>query len=159
MLTTIENYCQQRGLSPQFVLEYIRKGKIEVIELPVFVEYEGRRIKVETRKFIKELEFTLPGKYLEEEHYARYVASQVSNMPQVQADIEKILLAQDDGQTDRLRSTLADYYAQRPVAERREFETAQAKMRRFLIEEAKELFHNMQQLDKAVDAHLEGEKH
>lgn len=52
MLTTIADYCQKRGVTRQFVYEYIKKGKFEVLELPVFAEYGGERIGVGVQKFI-----------------------------------------------------------------------------------------------------------
>ena len=52
MLTTINNYCQQRGVTKQFVYEYVRKQKFELIELPVFAEVNGKKIEGGKQKFL-----------------------------------------------------------------------------------------------------------
>jgi hypothetical protein len=54
MLVTIKDYCSQRTVSRQFVYEYIRKGKFEVVELPLFVRFEGKEIEVGKQKFLKD---------------------------------------------------------------------------------------------------------
>jgi hypothetical protein len=53
MITTIADYCQQRGVTKQFVYEYVRKQKFEFIELPVFTEVGGQRISGGTQKFLQ----------------------------------------------------------------------------------------------------------
>lgn len=60
-LTTVKDYCTHRGVSRQFVYEYIKKGKFEMLELPVFVELEGIKIGVGKQKFLK-----VPPQYLAE---------------------------------------------------------------------------------------------
>ena len=52
-LTTVKEYCTERGVSRQFVYEYINKGKFEVLNLPVFIEYDGVRQSIGTKKFLK----------------------------------------------------------------------------------------------------------
>jgi hypothetical protein len=52
-LVTIKDYCAQKEVSRQFVYEYIRKGKFEVLELPIFVNFEGHVLEVGTQKFLK----------------------------------------------------------------------------------------------------------
>lgn len=52
-LLTVTEYCQKRKVSKQFVYEYIRKGKLFLLELPIFVEYEGKKHEVGTKKFVK----------------------------------------------------------------------------------------------------------
>jgi hypothetical protein len=53
MITTIADYCQQRGVTKQFVYEYVRKEKFQFIELPVFTEVSGKRISGGTQKFLQ----------------------------------------------------------------------------------------------------------
>jgi hypothetical protein len=53
-LVTIKDYCAQKDVSRQFVYEYIRKGKFEVLELPIFVNFEGHVLEVGTQKFLKD---------------------------------------------------------------------------------------------------------
>lgn len=51
-LLTIGEYSKKRKVSRQFIYEYIRKGKFEVVELPLFVEYNGIKINKGTKKFL-----------------------------------------------------------------------------------------------------------
>jgi hypothetical protein len=53
-LVTIKDYCSQKDVSRQFVYEYIKKGKFEVVELPIFVRFEGIEIEVGKQKFLKD---------------------------------------------------------------------------------------------------------
>ena len=53
MITTVNDYCQQRGVTKQFVYDYVRKNKFEIIELPVFAEVNGTKIEGGTRKFLR----------------------------------------------------------------------------------------------------------
>ena len=55
-LQTVTEYCKDKNVSKQFVYEYIKKGKFELIELPLFVEFEGERIEVGTKKFLKNIQ-------------------------------------------------------------------------------------------------------
>lgn len=52
-LTTIKEYCTLRGVSRQFVYEYIRKKKFTLLELPVFIEWEGTKKEIGKQKFLK----------------------------------------------------------------------------------------------------------
>lgn len=52
-LQTVTEYCKEKNVSKQFVYEYIRKGKFELIELPLFVELNGEKIQVGSKKFLK----------------------------------------------------------------------------------------------------------
>ena len=53
MITTVNDYCQQRGVTKQFVYDYVRKKKFEMIELPVFAEVDGTKIEGGTQKFLR----------------------------------------------------------------------------------------------------------
>lgn len=53
---TVQDYAAQRGVSKQFVYEYIKKGKLELIEVPLFFEYEGVRHEAGTKKMLKIIE-------------------------------------------------------------------------------------------------------
>ena len=52
MLITIQDYCQQRNVSKQFVYEYIKKGKLTVLELPTFVEMDGEKVHLGMQKVL-----------------------------------------------------------------------------------------------------------
>jgi len=50
MLKTLKQFAKDRGYSRQYV--YQIKNKINVIDLPVFVEYNGEKIQIGTQKFV-----------------------------------------------------------------------------------------------------------
>jgi hypothetical protein len=50
---TVQDYAAQRGVSKQFVYEYIKKGKLELVEVPLFFEYEGKRHEAGSKKMLK----------------------------------------------------------------------------------------------------------
>ena len=52
MITTVKEYCKMRGVTRQFVYEYVRKGKFELKEMPAFVEFEGNKIVVGMEKVL-----------------------------------------------------------------------------------------------------------
>jgi predicted mannosyl-3-phosphoglycerate phosphatase (HAD superfamily) len=52
MITTVKEYCKMRGVTRQFVYEYVRKGKFELREMPAFVEVEGNKIVVGMEKVL-----------------------------------------------------------------------------------------------------------
>jgi hypothetical protein len=49
---TVKDYCDARKVSRQYVYQEIKKGKFKTIELPVFTEYQGKRIEVGHQKFL-----------------------------------------------------------------------------------------------------------
>jgi hypothetical protein len=53
MITTIPEYCKQRGVTRQFVYEYIKKGKFNHFEMPVFVEKNGDKIHIGVQKVLE----------------------------------------------------------------------------------------------------------
>jgi hypothetical protein len=57
MITIISDYCQQRGVTKQFVYNYVRKEKFQLVELPVFTEVSGERINGGTQKFLQVPDF------------------------------------------------------------------------------------------------------
>ena len=52
-ITTVSEYCQKRGVSRQFIYEYVRKGKFELVELPIFVELDGQKFNIGNQKLLK----------------------------------------------------------------------------------------------------------
>lgn len=49
---SVKDYCEKRKVSRQYVYQEIKKGKFKTIDLPVFVEYLGKKIKVGEQKFL-----------------------------------------------------------------------------------------------------------
>jgi hypothetical protein len=60
MLITIADYCEKRNVSKQFVYEYIKKGKLKVLELPTFVELHGERVTLGMQKMLDVPESLVP---------------------------------------------------------------------------------------------------
>ncbi len=53
MITTIPNYCKERGVTRQFVYEYIKRGKFKHFEMPVFIELNGDKIELGMQKVLE----------------------------------------------------------------------------------------------------------
>jgi hypothetical protein len=60
MLITIADYCAQRNVSKQFVYEYIKKGKLTVLELPTFIEFKGEKVQLGMQKMLDVPEPLIP---------------------------------------------------------------------------------------------------
>lgn len=60
MLITIADYCAQRNVSKQFVYEYIKKGKLTVLELPTFIEFKGEKVHLGMQKMLEVPELLVP---------------------------------------------------------------------------------------------------
>lgn len=75
------------------------------------------------------------------------LATQATLSPTIQADLEKLLLA-DELTVGKLKSALNDYYDTRPENERAEYKAALAKLRKLLLAETKELAEEVLELEK-----------
>ena len=51
-VVSIKDYCDARKISRQYVYQEIKKGKFKTIELPIYVEYMGKKIEVGNQKFL-----------------------------------------------------------------------------------------------------------
>lgn len=60
MLITIADYCAQRNVSKQFVYEYIKKGKLTILELPTFIEFKGEKVQLGMQKMLEVPEVLAP---------------------------------------------------------------------------------------------------
>jgi hypothetical protein len=60
MLITIADYCAQRNISKQFIYEYIKKGKLTVLELPTFIEFKGEKVQLGMQKMLEVSELLAP---------------------------------------------------------------------------------------------------
>ncbi len=149
MLMTIKAYCEERKVSRQYVHEYITKGRLKAVELPVFAEYGGQRIEVGRQKFVEPP--PMPTSEMDDTQRANWLAAQATPDLGIRADLAKILLVKEDGKP--LRAALDSYYADRPDAERVEYAAAKAKVRKLLFEEAAELLGSVKALTD--EAHAE----
>jgi L-lactate utilization protein LutB len=62
MITTIPEYCKQRGITRQFVYSYIKSGKFKHYEMPTFVEINGEKINIGVQKILEVPEEFAPKK-------------------------------------------------------------------------------------------------
>jgi hypothetical protein len=140
MLMTIKQYCEARNVTKQFVGEYIKKGKIPSVELPVFAEYEGERIQVGSQKFV--LEQGLPTSGMNDRQRAKWMSDQATQHQGIRADIIKVLLAKQGGK--QLREELTARYAASDIFA--EYQSAMAAVCKLLFAEAQELLGNVKAL-------------
>ncbi len=103
MLITIKDYCNQRGVSSQFVYNYIRKGKFKAIDLPTFVRYEGVEHFVGSQKFIEVSE------NIENEAYAKAVAKRASSDLEIRKAIFH-LMKLDEKEASHYKVQLKEIY-------------------------------------------------
>ena len=100
MLFAISDYQKQKGVSLQFITEYTKKGIFKKIDLPLFVEFEGKKINVGKKRMLD-----VPPQYLpdesEEVHEANLLVSNISNDSDIREAFKKMLLQNDD--EERLR--------------------------------------------------------
>lgn len=146
-LTTVKDYCTQRGVSRQFVYEYIKKGKFELLTLPIFTEFNGERVSVGNQKFIK-----VPPQYLpleDDATYAKNVAKQVTSDAVLQVDIERLFMIADETIADQFRLELEQKYAE-PHPKAPLFAAAQKKIYQHMMDEMTDIRTNLTQLEMDI---------
>lgn len=140
---TIKQYCDARGVTKQYVGEYIKKGRIPSLDLPLFAEYEGMRIEVGTQKFV--VVAPAPSAEMPPRERAAWMAAQATQHPGIQADIKRVLLARSGGK--QLREQTDARYAASPDHD--EYQRAMAHVRKLLFDEAQYLLDSVQALARA----------
>ena len=146
-LTTVKDYCTQRGVSRQFVYEYIKKGKFELLTLPIFTEFNGKRVSVGNQKFIK-----VPPQYLpleDDETYAKNVAKQATSDAALQADIQQLFMIYDEMAAGQFRHELEQKYAV-PHPKAHLFAAAQKKIYQHMMDEMTDIRTNLTQLEMEI---------
>lgn len=53
MILTLKEYAKKNNYTRQYV--YQIKDRLGVIDLPIFVEYEGKKIQIGTQKFVTKM--------------------------------------------------------------------------------------------------------
>jgi hypothetical protein len=152
-LTTVKDYCMERGVSRQFVYEYIRKGKFEKIELPVFVEFEGIKRAVGKQQFLK-----VPPQYFAEKKpywsgnitddtYALAMAADATNDTELQKVIAHYLSLTDEKESAQFKALLFDKYYPITHAKRSELDAAFAKCVQLMLAEMANIEQNVYALE------------
>ncbi len=111
-LTTVKDYCNQQNVSRQFVNDYVKKGKFQVLELPTFVELDGEKIEIGKQKFLK-----IPSQYVSQkktywsgnvsdDDYAEQMAFDATDDLELRAHIESLLKIQDEAQSAAYKTHL-----------------------------------------------------
>lgn len=115
-LTTIKNYCSQRGVSKQFVYEYIKKGKFQMLELPYFVELDGEKFEVGTQKFLKVPDYLTVEKKpywsgeLETNEYNKQLAADATKDNELQAYLIKYLETPSE-EEETFKKSMIDFFS------------------------------------------------
>ena len=139
-LITVKDYCETRGVSRQFVYDYIRKGKFKTVELPLFIRYNGVEQYVEAQKFIE-----VDDEGMEQKIYARTTAKKVTNDSELSKAIEKMLLM-DDAAGLAFKTQLSQTYAI-PHPKAKALENAFSELHKMLLEEMKSIENSLAALE------------
>jgi hypothetical protein len=128
MLTTIADYCQQRGVTKQFVYEYVRKQKFELIELPVFAEINGQKISGGTQKFLSVPEAFEPELDFPTFDSAAAFVDYLTDYPELAERNKAYFQLTNKEEKAAFKATMYAELATRPEAERTAFMDAQARL-------------------------------
>ena len=151
-LTTVKEYCAERGVSRQFVYEYINKGKFEVLNLPVFVEYDGVRQALGTKKFLK-----VPSQYAAEKKvywtadvsddaYAEAMAADATDDKELQDCISYFLKIEEIIEAETFKTELLTHKYPETHAKRIALDAAFAKCVALMQAEMADLAENVSRL-------------
>ena len=127
MIATVADYCQQRGVTKQFVYDYVRKEKFQLIDLPVFTEVDGKRVSGGTQKFLSVPESFIPE--LDFPHFDSQAAfvDYLTDYPEL-AQKHKAYFALAASERPAFKAAMYADIAQRPEAERDAFHEAQSRL-------------------------------
>ncbi|MFZ4545599.1 MAG: hypothetical protein ACOYOA_16230 [Saprospiraceae bacterium] len=142
MLTTVNEYCKQRGVSRQYVYEYVRKGKFILHELPLFAHCEGQYIEVGTHKVLEiPLQYTSHYKFIKDD--AAFIQVLTEN-PILEQYYCSILNEKNEDKRFELQKSFAHFAA------------SLAQSDKAALENAKVIFnHNLLQHMQNISAELE----
>ena len=134
-LITISDYCQQRQVKSQFVYEYIRKGKFEVVEMPVFAEWQGKKFSAGVQKFLKISDaYLIPSDRATDSEYTNSVATQITNrlgLSHLKTEFEALIAAEAPQKELNIKAFEGQY----PEESKALF----SEFRKLMIQEAKEI--------------------
>ena len=128
MVTTITDYCQQRGVTKQFVYEYVRKQKFELIELPVFAEINGQKISGGMQKFLKVPEAFEPELDFPTFDSAAAFVDYLTDYPELAERNKAYFKLTDLAEKAAFKAAMYAELATRPEAERIAFMDAQTRL-------------------------------
>ena len=139
MITTIAAYCQQRGVTKQFVYEYVRKQKFEMIELPVFAEINGTKISGGTQKFLRVPEAFEPDLDFPVFDSQAAFVDYLTDYPEL-AKRNKMYYALKNGEEKAaFKTAMYADLATRPEAEQKAFYNAQSRLNEAMINHMKNM--------------------
>ena len=154
-LTTIKDYCTHRGVSRQFVYEYIKKGKFELLELPIFVNFDGSQIEVGKQKFLK-----VPPQYAAEkkpywsgdvsdDDYSKAMAADATTDLELQKHLAHYLSLQTDTESELYKTYLFDTLYPTTHSKRILLDTAFKKCIELMMSEMADIEHQVRRLEKS----------
>lgn len=127
MITTVKEYCALRGVTRQFVYQYVREGKFELREMPAFVEIEGKKIKIGMEKvlivpeeFAAKSNDNLKFSFLDAVNFVEYLTSNL----ELQEFYSKYLGIKDREVRASFKKAMYENIDQRPELERNALKTA-----------------------------------
>lgn len=151
MLTTIKEYCTVRGVSRQFVYKYIKLGKFQLVNLPIYTELDGLRINIGSENFLKVPDGFEPAD-LEVAH-AQLLAFRATKDKDLRKDIEKLLLIADDTEAEQFREQLYKNYDRLENPKRQAFLNAFQQIQKHFENDVNELQQSVKNLKNTVEKH------
>jgi hypothetical protein len=148
MITTIADYCQLRGVTKQFVYEYVRKEKFQLIELPVFAEIDGKKIEGGKQKFLKVPEAFEPDLDFPSFDSAAAFVDYLTDYPELAERNKAFLTIKDPVEKAAFKKAMYEDIATRPEAERIAFFNAQEKLQEAMMSHMKLMEKKLKQILK-----------
>jgi hypothetical protein len=148
MVTTIADYCQNRGVTKQFVYEYVRKEKFELIDLPVFTEIDGQKIKGGTQKFLRVPESFEPDLDFPNFDSATAFVDYLTDYPALAERNKAYFTLTDAADRAAFKEAMYADLATRPEAERTAFFEAQERLQQAMMAHMKGMQKNLKRLLK-----------
>jgi septin family protein len=139
MVTTISAYCQQRGVTKQFVYEYIRKKKFEYIELPIFTEVNGQRIDAGTQKFLSVPEAFEPELDFPVFDSAATFVDYLTDYPELANRHKEYFKLTNPEEKAKYKAAMYADIESRPEAERKAFFEAQDRLNQAMLDHMSEM--------------------
>ncbi len=110
MLMTVKEYCTIEGVSRQFVYKYIKLGKFQLVELPIYAEEGGNRFYMGTEKFLKVPEGFQPPDL--DKAQVQLTVFRATKDSDIRKKLEHLFLLEDEDEAEAFRKKLFSEYDQ-----------------------------------------------
>ena len=139
MVTTIAEYCQKRGVTKQFVYEYARKKKFELIELPVFAEVEGTKIYAGVQRFLRVPEAFEPDLDFPVFDSQAAFVDYLTDYPELAQRNKAFYALKNGDEKAAFKEAMYADLATRPEAEQKAFYEAQSRLNDAMMQHMKDM--------------------